>query len=347
MRIGSPKHSYAADEALFRTRVQWCWLGGLLAALVAFPFVADLYWLYLACLVAINMIAVIGLNVLTGYTGQVSLGQAAFMGVGAYTVAWLENHTGSPFPVNLLAGALLATAAGLIAGLPSLRVKGLYLAIATIAASFILLFIFKNWESVTNGTRGISVAPPRVFGVELANPDTFYWLVMPILLIMLLGAANLFRTRIGRAFIAIRDRDISASVLGIDLPRYKLMSFAIAAFYAGMAGGLYAYFFGSINPETFPLLMSIFLLAAVIVGGMGSMLGSVLGGIFMTLVPELLRYGIDFLGLFMDNASVVLSPLRTVVFGLLIVGFLLFEPRGLAEIWRRIRRFFHLWPFRT
>ncbi|MBA1146453.1 branched-chain amino acid ABC transporter permease [Ectothiorhodospiraceae bacterium WFHF3C12] len=347
MRIGSPKETYAADEALFRTRTQWAWFGVLLAALAGFPFVANLYWLYLVCLVSINVIAVTGLNVLTGYTGQVSLGQAAFMGVGAYTVAWLENHTGSPFPVNLLAGSVVATGVGLIAGLPSLRVKGLYLAIATIAASFILLFIFKNWESVTNGTRGIGIEPPSAFGVALENPDTFYWLVVPVTVVMLLLASNLFRTRIGRAFIAIRDRDISASVLGIDLPRYKLMSFGISAFYAGMAGGLYAYFFGSINPESFPLLMSIFLLAAVIVGGMGSMLGSILGGIFMTLVPELLRYGIDFLGLFMENASAVLSPVRTVVFGLLIVGFLLFEPLGLAEIWRRIRRFFHLWPFRT
>ncbi len=347
MRIGSPKQTYAADEALFRTRAQWAWFGVLLLSLAAFPFMANLYWLYMACLIAINIISVMGLNILTGYTGQVSLGQAAFMGVGAYTVAWLENHTGSPFPLNLLAGALMATGVGLVVGLPSLRVKGLYLAIATIAASFILLFVFKNWESVTNGPRGIAIEPPSVFGVVLDNADSFYWLVMPLMVVMLILAANLFRARIGRAFIAIRDRDISASVLGIDLPRYKLMSFGIASFYAGLAGGLYAYFFGAINPETFPLLMSIFLLAAIIVGGMGSILGSILGGLFMTLIPELLRYGVDFLSLFMDNAAVVLSPLRTVVFGLLIVGFLLFEPHGLAEIWRRVRRFFHLWPFQN
>lgn len=347
MRIGSPKESYTADEALFDTRTQKLWLAALLLALILFPAVAGSYWLYLACLVGINIIAVTGLNILTGYTGQVSLGQAAFMGVGGYTVAWLQGHTGIPFPVNLLAGGIVATGVGLIAGLPSLRVKGLYLAIATIAASFILMFIFKSWEPVTGGTGGISIAPPQVFGVVLGEPGSFYWIVLPTLLVMLWAAANLFRTRIGRAFIAIRDRDISASVLGIDLPRYKLMSFGIASFYAGVAGGLYAYFYGSISPHSFTLLMSIFLLAAVIVGGMGSILGGILGGLFMTLMPEVLRYGIEFLGLFIQDAALLLSPVRTIVFGLMIVCFLLFESRGLAEIWRRVRRFFHLWPFRT
>ncbi|MCC5859106.1 MAG: branched-chain amino acid ABC transporter permease [Ectothiorhodospiraceae bacterium] len=347
MRIGSPKETYIADEALFRTRTQWMWFGILLAMLAIYPFVANMYWIFLLCLISINIISTTGLNILTGYTGQVSLGQAAFMGVGAYTVAWLDNNTGSPFFINLLAGAGMATAIGLIAGLPSLRVKGLYLAIATIGASFILQFIFINWESVTRGTRGINIDPPRVLGTELDNPDTFYWLVVPIMVVMVILAANLFRTRIGRAFIAIRDRDISASVLGINLPFYKLMSFGIASFYAGMAGGLYAYFFGAINPESFPLLMSIFFLAAIIVGGMGTILGSILGAIFMTLTPEVLRYGVDFASPFIDNPSQILSPLRTAVFGAVIVGFLLFEPHGLAEIWRRIRRFFHLWPFRT
>ena len=164
--------------------------------------------------------------------------------------------------------------------------------------------------------------------------------------LMVLGAANLLRTRIGRAFIAIRDRDISAEVLGIPLLRYKLLSFGLSSFYAGVAGGLWAYFFRSVTPESFPLLMSIFFLAAIIVGGMGSILGGILGAVFMTLVPEVLKLMVGWL----PNASeamVMLAPVRTIVFGLLIVGFLVFEPHGLAEIWRRIRRFFHLWPFRS
>ena len=171
-------------------------------------------------------------------------------------------------------------------------------------------------------------------------------MILPVTLLLLLGAANLFRTRIGRAFIAVRDRDISAEVLGIPLLQTKLLSFAISSFYAGVAGGLFAYFFRAITPESFPLLMSIFFLAAVIVGGTGSVLGSVLGAVFMTLVPELLKLLVSVLPLG-GNATLILSPVRTIVFGGLIVLFLIFEPLGLAEMWRRTRRFFHLWPFKT
>ena len=170
---------------------------------------------------------------------------------------------------------------------------------------------------------------------------------MPVTLLMVTGAANLFRNRIGRAFIAIRDRDISAEVLGIPILRYKLLSFALASFYAGIAGGLWVLFFRVVTPESFPLVTSIFLLAAVIVGGMGTIIGGVIGAIFMTMVPELLRYVVDFLSPVIPNASLILSPVRTIVFGALIVGFLVFEPQGLAEIIQRIRRFFRVWPFRT
>lgn len=344
MRIGSAKASYAADQALFDSTTQRVWMGVLAAGLVVFPFVASDYWLYLACLVAINIISACGLNILTGYTGLVSLGQAAFMGLGAYTVAVLETRVGSPFALNLLAGGVVAMLGGLVVGIPSLRVKGLYLAISTIAASVILHFLFANL-TITGGTGGLSVSPAEILGVALDTSFRIYWLIVPVMALMLLGAANLFRTRIGRAFIAIRDRDISAEVLGIALLRYKLLSFALSSFYAGLAGGLWAYFFRVVTPESFPLIMSIFFLAAIIVGGLGTMLGSILGALFMTLVPELLKIVVGWLPL--DNATLVLSPVRTIVFGALIVGFLIFEPHGLAEVWRRIRRFFHLWPFRT
>jgi branched-chain amino acid transport system permease protein len=346
MRIGAARQSYAADEALFDSRVQWAWLALLGLALVAFPFVANDYWLYLACLVAINVASATGLNILTGYTGLVSLGQAAFMGLGAYTVAVLELRAGTPALLNVAAGGFVAMAGGVIVGIPSLRVKGLYLAIATIAASFIAHFLFANWASVTGGTAGLSVPPARVFGVALDTSLRTYWLIVPITVLMIVAAANLFRTRIGRAFIAIRDRDISAEVLGIPLLRYKLLSFGLSSFYAGVAGGLWAYFFRVVTPESFPLIMSIFFLAAIIVGGMGTILGAILGAVFMTMVPELLKLIVGWLPLG-GNAAVVLSPVRTIVFGALIVGFLVFEPHGLAEIWRRARRFFHLYPFRT
>lgn len=349
MRIGSAKESYAGDTALFDSSTQRIWIGLLAVTLCLFPFLASEYWLYLACLVAINIASTSGLNILTGYTGLVSLGQAAFMGLGAYTVAILQVRTGLPFLLNLLAGGCVAMLAGVLVGLPSLRVKGLYLAIATIAAGVIAHFVFSHFTSLTGGSGGLTVPPARFFGTELDNSFKLYWVIVPVMALMLLGAANLFRTRIGRAFIAIRDRDISAEVLGISLLRYKLLSFAISSFYAGVAGGLFAYFFRAVSPESFPLLMSIFFLAAVIVGGMGTVLGSVLGAVFMTLTPEVLKIVVGWLpaSVFGGNAALILSPIRTIVFGLMIVLFLIFEPHGLAEVWRRIRRLFHLWPFRT
>lgn len=345
MRIGTLKESYIADAALFDSRTQRIWLAMAGALLVLFPFMASDYWLYLACLVSINVASATGLNILTGYTGLVSLGQAAFMGLGAYTVAIVQARWGTPVLFNLLAGGFVAMLGGIVVGLPSLRVKGLYLAIATIAASFIAHFLFANLR-LTGGTAGLTLQPATVFGVALDTSFRLYWVIVPVTLLMLLGAANLFRTRTGRAFIAIRDRDISAEVLGIPLLRYKLLSFGLSSFYAGVAGGLWAYFFRVVTPESFPLLMSIFFLAAIIVGGMGSILGSILGAVFMTMVPELLKLIVDLLpgG---SELTVFLSPVRTMVFGLLIIVFLVFEPQGLAQMWRRLRRFFHLWPFRN
>lgn len=345
MRIGTLKESYIADAALFDSRTQRIWLAVAGALLLLFPFMASDYWLYLACLVSINVAGATGLNILTGYTGLVSLGQAAFMGLGAYTVAILQARWGTPVLFNLLAGGFVAMLGGIVVGLPSLRVKGLYLAIATIAASFIAHFLFANLK-LTGGTAGLTLQPATVFGVALDTSFRLYWVIVPVTLLMLLGAANLFRTRIGRAFIAIRDRDISAEVLGIPLLRYKLLSFGLSSFYAGVAGGLWAYFFRVVTPESFPLLMSIFFLAAIIVGGMGSILGGILGAVFMTMVPELLKLIVDLLpgG---SELAVFLSPVRTMVFGLLIIVFLVFEPQGLAQMWRRLRRFFHLWPFRN
>ena len=345
MRIGTLKESYTADAALFDSHTQKVWLAVGAALLVLFPFMASDYWLYLACLVSINVASSAGLNILTGYTGLLSMGQAAFMGLGAYTVAIMQTRWGTPFLLNIFCGGMVAMLGGLVVGIPSLRVKGLYLAIATIAASFIAHFLFANFN-ITGGTGGLSVPPATLFGLPLDTSFRLYWLVVPVTILMLLGAANLLRTRVGRAFIAIRDRDISAEVLGIPLLRYKLLSFGLSSFYAGVAGGLWAYFFRVVTPESFPLSMSIFFLAAIIVGGMGSILGGILGAVFMTLVPELLKLVFDWLPGGSD-LTVFLSPVRLIVFGALIIGFLVFEPLGLAEIWRRTRRFFHLWPFRN
>jgi len=346
MRIHDFRESYVHDEALWPTRVQRAWLVAVLVALAAFPLVGGGYLVGLMCVLGIHVIAAAGLNIMTGGAGLISLGHAAFMGVGCYTAAWLAQR-GVPFVVTLPAAGLMAAALGVVVGLPSLRIKGLYLAVATLAMQFLLVYVFREWESVTGGVKGVNVPPASLFGLELNTDARMAWLIGGCAVVMLIGARNLFRTRVGRAFTAIRDKDISAEVLGIHLLHYKLMAFAIGAFYAGVAGALLGYFYRAMTPEYFTLQLSIFYLAAIIVGGLGSTLGTILGAVFMTLVPELLRGGVAFAAQWTPRATEILSPIQQVVFGLLIIGFLVFEPHGLVEVWRRIRRFFHLWPFRS
>ena len=347
MRIGDAVSSYRADEAIFRTKTQKIWMVILLLALFLFPFVSSPYLLFLGCLVGIAVISATGLNILVGLTGQISLGHGAFMGVGAYTAVWLADNLALPILLTVPMAGLATALVGIIVGLPSLRVKGLYLAIATMAASVILHFIFVHWEAVTGGNAGLNLRHTAVFGVALDSDFKMYFIIVPAAVIAVLAARNLLRTRIGRAFIAIRDRDISAEVLGVNLLKYKLMSFGLSSFYAGCAGALWAYFYKVVTPESFPLETSIFYLPAIIVGGMGTVLGPILGAAFMVLVPEVLKLITELLVPILPNAQVLLSPVKGIVFGLLIVCFLLFEPHGLCEIWRRIQRFFRLWPFKT
>lgn len=344
MLIGNFKQAYAADEAIWRTPRARAGMLVLAAAVIGFPFIGNDYHLYIACLIGINIIAATGINILTGYTGLISLGHASFMGVGAYSAAWFSNNWGLPFYVNLPLSGLMAALIGMVVGIPSLRIKGLYLAIATLAAQFILGFVFNEWEPVTGGGRGISLAPASIGGLLLDTEFELYYLIAGVMLLMVIAARNLIRTRIGRAFIAIRDRDSSAEAMGIDLLNYKLMSFGVGAFYAGVAGGLMAYFFKVVTPDQYTFGVSIFFLAAIVVGGMGTILGGILGAIFMTLLPELLGALVKAFG---PEAIGILSPAREVVFGLLVVIFLVFEPRGLAQIWRRMKRSYEIWPFKT
>lgn len=320
----------------------------LCLALTVFPFVANDFLVYLACVGAISVVSIVGLNILTGYTGLLSIGHATFNGIGAYGCAIAAVDFGLPFYLAIPIGGLLAALAGVVVGLPSLRIKGLYLAISTLAAQYIFLFVAQHWVSVTGGDRGLQVVPASLFGLRLDTDTRLYGLIVPITLVMCLAAYNLFRTRIGRAFIAVRERDYSAEVLGIDLLRTKLLAFAIASFYGGIAGALMAYFFKVVNPEQYTFTASIFQLTAVIVGGLGSILGSILGAFFMIAVPELLKAIAAFAaGADSARMAVLFASARELVFGLLIIGFLLFEPFGLAEIVRRIRAAFRLWPFRT
>jgi branched-chain amino acid transport system permease protein len=345
MRIGDFKETYASDEAVFKTPTSRFWLGVLFASLLIFPFLADNYLLYMANLVGVAVVAAVGLNILTGFAGQISLGHAAFVGIGAYTTAILTSRLGLPFLLCLPISGLSAAFFGMIVGGPSLRMKGLYLCIATLAAQVIFEFIFVHWESMTGGIRGINLPAPTIFGISLDNEFKFYWVSLATVVVSVTVARNLFRTRVGRAFIAIRDRDISAELMGINLFRYKMYAFAVSSFMAGVAGCLWVNLLKTVTPEHFPLIESIRFLAMIIVGGLGSILGSIFGAIFMTLVPELLKNSIGSLAGLFPGAMSYLFPLQQVVFGLLIIGFLVFEPHGLAEIWRRIKDYFRLWPF--
>lgn len=346
MRIGDFKQTYASDEAVFRTPTAKFWILVLMAGLLAFPFVAGNYLLYMANLVGVSIVAAVGLNILTGSAGQISLGHAAFVGIGGYTAAILTTKLGLPFLICLPLAGISAAFFGIIVGAPSMRMKGLYLCIATLAAQMIFEFIFVHWQSMTGGISGINLPPPQIFGLSLDNEFKFYFVNLAVVIITVTVARNLFRTRVGRAFIAIRDRDISAELMGINLFRYKMYAFAVSSFMAGVAGCLWVNFLRVVTPEHFPLMESVRYLAMIIVGGLGSVLGSIFGAIFMTIIPEALKNLMASLAETFPLAMSYLFPMQQVVFGLLIVVFLMFEPHGLAEIWRRIKDYFRLWPFK-
>jgi branched-chain amino acid transport system permease protein len=346
VRTGVFHENFASEERLWPSTTARAWMAAFALAVFALPLWGSDYVLAMACIVGIHVIATLGLNLTTGNAGLISLSHGAFLGVGCYTVAWLAKK-GVPFFITLPAAGLVAALLGVVVGLPSLRVKGIYLAIATLAAHFILTFVFREWDSVTGGVPGTKIPRANLFGFEINGDRRNFYLIFICGFGLAIAARNLARTYIGRAFVAVRDRDFSAEILGVNLLRTKLFAFAIGAFYAGVAGGLLGYFYAAITPEYFTLTLSVFYLAAVIVGGLGTVLGSVLGALFMTFVPEVLRLVAHASSQWFPGVAGLLLPMGQVVFGILIIGFLIFEPHGLAAIWARIRRTFHLWPFRT
>ncbi|MBW2114797.1 MAG: branched-chain amino acid ABC transporter permease [Deltaproteobacteria bacterium] len=345
MRCGDFKETYIKDEEIFQSLFVKFWLGLFFIFLFVFPFIANAYMLYVANMIGFAIIGAVGLNLLTGFTGQISLGHAAFVGVGAYTSAILVTRLGFSFWLSIPFAGLVAAFAGMIIGIPSLRVKGLYLCIATLAAQFIFEFIFIHWESMTKGITGINIPSPSIGSLEFITEKEFYWITLFFVVLGIGYARNLVRSRMGRAFVAIRDRDLSAEIIGINLFRYKLSAFAISSFYAGVAGALWVTFLKVVTPDHFPFILSIHYLAMVIVGGLGSILGSIFGAIFMTLLPEILNHLSEIVKMRAPGYEEIFVPMKEVIFGLLIVLFLVFEPRGLAEIWNRVKNFFRLWPF--
>jgi branched-chain amino acid transport system permease protein len=349
---GNLKADYGADERVLNNRNKQMFVYGSMLLLALFPLFADDYAVLMACKMGILLIAVVGINVLTGYTGLVSLGHGAFVAIGAYSTVIFSNLFSGlpagilPFIVVPLAIAVSALV-GIVVGLPSLRVKGLYLAVATLAASFIVKFLIEQdlFAPWTGGIVGIDTPVPNLLGWELDTKREMYVLITALAVGTMLAAQNLFRTRVGRAFIAIRDRDYSAEILGISLLRYKLMSFAISAGYCGLSGALGAYFFARILPEQFGLDLSLELVAALIVGGMGRTLGPLFGVIVVLLVPEMIKITMSgATGGSLEWARYT-APVQEIVFGLLLVFFLLKEPLGINQITDRILRSANRWPF--
>ncbi len=306
---------------------------------------ANEYHYFIMNLILINLISAIGLQILIGFTGLLSLGHAAFMGVGAYTSALLVTKLGCPFILSILAAGLVASFFGIIVGIPSLRIKGFYLMVATLAFQFVIDYIIIHWESVTRGTRGIELTTPYVFGISLEKNRTYYLLLFFLTVFLMWGAKNIIRSKIGRAFIAVRDNDVSAEIIGIPIFPYKLLSFSISAFYAGIAGALFAGLLRTAIPEGYTFLHSIIFLAMVLVGGLGRLVGTVFGVIFITLVPVILDLIVSYIANVYDpNFTILLGPLKELVFGGLIILFIILEPEGLVGMWIRIRDYFKIWP---
>jgi branched-chain amino acid transport system permease protein len=269
MRTGVFYENFQSEEQLWNSPVKRFWMLAFICALLTLPFWGTQYILAMACIVGIHVIATLGLNLTTGNAGLISLSHGAFLGVGCYTVAYL-GKLGVPFYVTIPVAGIFTAMLGVIVGLPSLKVKGIYLAIATLAAHFILSFVFREWTPVTGGVQGTTIPRANFFGYELMGDKDNFYLIYFLAIILGIAARNLGRTYIGRAFVAVRDRDISAEILGVNLLKTKLLAFATGAFYAGVAGGVLGYFYGAIVPDYFALTLSIFYLAAVIVGGLGS-----------------------------------------------------------------------------
>jgi branched-chain amino acid transport system permease protein len=337
--------TYEQDMALRRTPAQKIRLVLVIALALIFPFLAGRYYLNLANQVGIAVIGAIGLNILVGYTGQISLGQGGFLAVGAYTAGILTARYGVPWWLSTPIACLVTALVGMVFGIPSLRLKGLYLAIATLAAQVIILWVVTHWKAVTGGVEALVVPAPSLFGRRINTDFTFYWVIWGCAALVTILTVNLLRSRFGRAFIAIRDQDIAASVMGVDLFKYKLLAFAISSFFVGLAGALTAHYRTIVTWERFTIDVSVTYLAMIIIGGLGSITGSYFGAAFMTLLPALLTN----LGRVLKSTFPMVEGLipffQLAIFGLVIILFLIFEPEGLNKIWKDVKNYFSLWPF--
>ena len=330
---------YTEDSALLDTRSRKFWLAVLLAGLAAYPFAANVLWLELANQVLLASVGAIALMLLTGYAGQISLGHAGLLAAGAFTTGILFKELSAPFWVTLPASAVLGAALGLLFGLPSLRLRGLYLAVSTLALHFIVIYLGGEYETRRGYSTGIVIDSP------IGDARAWYFVLLAASAATLVFALNLLRARTGRAWRAIHGREAVAEALGIDVHRAKLSAFVISSTLTSMAGCLLAYYRGFVSAEAFSLYLTIEYVAMIIIGGMGSILGAALGALFVTLFPYLIEWLLSVVPTPVSWANSVFA-VNYAAFGLVMILFLLFEPLGLVGIWRRVQNYFLLWPFR-
>jgi branched-chain amino acid transport system permease protein len=342
------KTNYRTDMALYPLPLARSAVVGVLAILLIIPFVIPGQYVIWLSLAAIAVPGAIGLNLLTGYAGLISLGHAGFMAAGGYTTAVLAARHGVPILIAIPAGGVLAAVLGVIVGLPSRRVKGIYLAIATIAAQFIIEWAINHVKWIGGGAQASTVIPtPTVGPLRIASTTSKYYFVIAFAVLAFVVGINIARSRIGRAFIAIRDHDIAAEVVGVNIFRYKLLAFAISSFLAGVTGAIWASYLGIANYEMFTLTVSIEYLAMIAIGGLGIILGSVFGAVFVTVLPFVVQDVLTRLqgSIPVNDVPAFISQLRLVLFGALIMLFMVIEPEGLHRMWRAVKNYFRFWPF--
>ena len=336
---------YAQDLALVQTRAERIGLLAFLLILAGFPFVASPFALDLACQVFLASIGALSLMLLTGYAGQISLGHAGLIAAGAFTTGILAREIHAPFWLTLPASAVTGIVLGFVFGLPSLRLRGLYLAVSTLALHFVVIYLGGEYETKRGFSTGILVDPPSLAGFKLSGGRFWYFVLLAAAALSLLICINLLRSRTGRAWRAVHARETVAEALGISIAGYKLLAFVISSSMTSVAGCLFAYYRGFVSVEAFDLFLSIQYVAMIIIGGMGSLLGALLGAAFVTLFP----YAIEALLHLLPNAEKLAGDIFAVnyaSFGVVMILFLVFEPLGLVGIWQRLQNYFLLWPFR-
>jgi branched-chain amino acid transport system permease protein len=337
--------SYSQDRAVVRTKLQWGWLIALFIFLFTFPLFGKEYYLTLGIFIGITIISLHGLNILMGYTGQLSLGHAAFMGVGAFTAVNLVVEFHSPFVFAILGGGLVTAIIGILFGAPALRIKGFYLVMATLAAHYVIFFIIHRWEGI-GGFIGKLAPPVQIGPLAIDSTAKFYLLVVIFAIVGTYLALNVPRSNTGRAMIAVRDQDLAGMILGINISYYKLLAFGISSFYAGVAGGLLAFYLGIAHTQFFSLTQAVWYLGMLIVGGLGSTLGPIFGAIFFQIISELsIRAGPLILKLLPGIGETAASQLANIFWAVVILFFIIKEPRGINHSWVVLKNLYRLHPF--